>query len=401
MRFDTNWLDARLATLAPGHSGLGIIERGAVAAKDGRIALAAPMAELPTGWDAINRIALDGRLVTPGLVDCHTHLVYAGDRAQEFELRLCGASYEEIARAGGGIASTVKATRSASEDDLVAVTLPRLDRLLAEGVTTIEIKSGYGLDLETEVRMLRAGRRLAWERDVGIVTSFLAAHVLPPEANGDKERYIDEVCAMIPAIAQSKLADAVDAFCENIAFSPEQTARVFRAARAAGLPIKLHADQLCNLHGAKLAADFGALSADHLEYTDEDGVAALARAGSVAVLLPGAFYVLREKQAPPVAALRCHRVPMAIATDSNPGTSPITSLLLVMNMAATLFRLTVDEVIAGVTREAARALGQQGEIGTLEPGKLCDLAIWDVERPVDLIYRMGFNSLHARIRRGR
>ncbi len=401
MRFDTIWLDARLATLAPGRSGLGIIERGAVAAKDGRIALAAPMAELPTGWDAINRIALDGRLVTPGLVDCHTHLVYAGDRAQEFELRLCGASYEEIARAGGGIASTVKATRSASEDDLVAVTLPRLDRLLAEGVTTIEIKSGYGLDLETEVRMLRAGRRLAWERDVGIVTSFLAAHVLPPEANGDKERYIDEVCAMIPAIAQSKLADAVDAFCENIAFSPEQTARVFRAARAAGLPIKLHADQLCNLHGAKLAADFGALSADHLEYTDEDGVAALARAGSVAVLLPGAFYVLREKQAPPVAALRCHRVPMAIATDSNPGTSPITSLLLVMNMAATLFRLTVDEVIAGVTREAARALGQQGEIGTLEPGKLCDLAIWDVERPVDLIYRMGFNSLHARIRRGR
>jgi len=401
MRFDTIWLDARLATLAPGHSGLGIIERGAVAAKDGRIALAAPMAELPTGWDAINRIALDGRLVTPGLVDCHTHLVYAGDRAQEFELRLCGASYEEIARAGGGIASTVKATRSASEDDLVAVTLPRLDRLLAEGVTTIEIKSGYGLDLETEVRMLRAGRRLAWERDVGIVTSFLAAHVLPPQANGDKERYIDEVCAMIPAIAQSKLADAVDAFCENIAFSPEQTARVFRAARAEGLPIKLHADQLCNLHGAKLAADFGALSADHLEYTDEDGVAALARAGSVAVLLPGAFYVLREKQAPPVAALRCHRVPMAIATDSNPGTSPITSLLLVMNMAATLFRLTVDEVIAGVTREAARALGQQGEIGTLEPGKLCDLAIWDVERPVDLIYRMGFNSLHARIRRGR
>jgi len=401
MRFDTIWLDARLATLAPGRSGLGIIERGAVAAKDGRIALAAPMAELPTGWDAINRIALDGRLVTPGLVDCHTHLVYAGDRAQEFELRLCGASYEEIARAGGGIASTVKATRSASEDDLVAVTLPRLDRLLAEGVTTIEIKSGYGLDLETEVRMLRAGRRLAWERDVGIVTSFLAAHVLPPEANGDKERYIDEVCAMIPAIAQSKLADAVDAFCENIAFSPEQTARVFRAARAAGLPIKLHADQLCNLHGAKLAADFGALSADHLEYTDEDGVAALARAGSVAVLLPGAFYVLREKQAPPVAALRRHRVPMAIATDSNPGTSPITSLLLVMNMAATLFRLTVDEVIAGVTREAARALGQQGEIGTLEPGKLCDLAIWDVERPVDLIYRMGFNSLHARIRRGR
>jgi imidazolonepropionase len=401
VRFDTIWLDARLATLAPDRLGLGIVERGAVAAKDGRIVLAAAMAELPTGWDAINRITLDGRLVTPGLVDCHTHLVYAGDRAHEFELRLCGASYEEITRAGGGITSTVKATRSASEDELVAATLPRLDHLLAEGVTTIEIKSGYGLDLETEVRLLRAGRRLAGERDVEIVTSFLAAHVLPPEANGDKERYIDEVCAMIPVIAQSELADAVDAFCEVIAFSPEQTARVFRAARAAGLPVKLHADQLSNLHGAKLAADFGALSADHLEYTDEDGCAAMARAGSVAVLLPGAFYVLREKQVPPVAALRCHRVPMAIATDSNPGTSPITSLLLVMNMAATLFRLTVDEVIAGVTREAARALGRQGQIGTLEPGKLCDLAIWNVERPVDLIYRIGFNSLHARIRRGR
>ncbi len=235
MRFDTIWFDARLATLAPDRAGLGILERGAIAAKDGRIVFAAPMAELPTGWDAINRVALDGRLVTPGLVDCHTHLVYAGDRAHEFELRICGASYEEIARAGGGIMSTVKATRAASEDDLVAATLPRLDHLLAEGVTTIEIKSGYGLDVETEVRMLQAGRRLVSERDVEIVTSFLAAHALPTEANGDKERYVDEVCAMIPVIAQSKLADAVDAFCEAIAFSPEQTARVFRAARAAGL----------------------------------------------------------------------------------------------------------------------------------------------------------------------
>lgn len=400
MRFDTIWLDARLATLAPGLSGLGTVERGAVAAKDGRIAFAGPMGELPAGWDAPSRISLDGRWVTPGLVDCHTHLVYAGDRSREFELRVSGASYEEIARAGGGIISTVSATRAASEDDLVRATLPRLDCLLAEGVTTVEIKSGYGLDLETEARMLRAGRRLAQRREVEAVMTFLAAHALPPEANGNKERYIDEVCAMIPVIARAKLADAVDAFCEVIAFSSEQTARVFEAARAAALPVKLHADQLSNLHGAKLAADFGALSADHLEYTDEEGVAAMARAGTTAVLLPGAFYVLREQHTPPIDALRRHRVPMAIATDCNPGTSPITSLLLVMNMAATLFRLTVDEAIAGVTREAARALGRLGEAGTLEPGKWCDLAIWDVERPAELVYRMGFNPLYARIRRG-
>jgi imidazolonepropionase len=401
MRFDTIWLDARLATLAPGRPGLGVIGRGAVAAKDGRIAFAGPAAELPAGWDAVNRVGLDGRWVTPGLIDCRTHLVYAGDRAHEFELRLAGATYEEIARAGGGIVSTVKATRAASEDALVAATLPRLDHLIAEGVTTLEVKSGYGLERETEARMLAAARRLARERDVEVVTSFLGAHALPPEANGDKERFIDEVCAMIPAIAREKLADAVDAFCEGIAFSPEQTARVFRAAQAAGLPVKLHADQLSNLHGARLAAEHGALSADHLEYTDEDGVAAMAGAGTVAVLLPGAFYVLREKQLPPVEALRRHGVPIALATDSNPGTSPITSLLLTMNMAATLFRLTVDETLAGVTREAARALGRLSDIGTLEPGKRCDLAIWDIERPAELVYRIGFNPLHARVRSGR
>jgi imidazolonepropionase len=400
MRFDAIWLDARLATLAPGRPGLGIVEHGAVAAKDGRIAFAGPAAHLPTGWDAAHRVALDGRWVMPGLVDCHTHLVYAGQRAHEFELRLAGASYEDIARAGGGIVSTVKATRAASEKDLVRASLPRLDRLLAEGVTTIEIKSGYGLDSETERRMLRAARRLAQEREVDVVTSFLGAHALPPEANGDKEQYIGEVCAMIPAIARDKLADAVDAFCENIAFSPQQTARVFAAAQEAGLPVKLHADQLSNLHGAKLAAEHGALSADHLEYTDKDGVAAMARSGTVAVLLPGAFYVLREKQVPPVDELRGQRVPMAIATDCNPGTSPITSLLLVMNMAATLFRLTVDEAVAGVTREAARALGRLGEIGTLESGKWCDLSIWDIERPAELVYRIGFNPLHARVWRG-
>ena len=400
MRFDKIWLDARLATLAPGRPGLGIVERGAVAAKDGRIAFAGPAADLPTGWDARHRVALDGRWVMPGLVDCHTHLVYAGERAHEFELRLAGASYEDIARAGGGIVSTVKATRAASEDDLVRASLPRLDRLLAEGVTTIEIKSGYGLDSKTEMRMLRAARRLAQEREVDVVTSFLGAHALPAEANGDKEQYIDEVCSMIPAISREQLADGVDAFCENIAFSPQQTARVFAAAQEAGLPVKLHADQLSNLHGAKLAAEHGALSADHLEYTDKDGVAAMARSGTVAVLLPGAFYVLREKQVPPVDELRGQRVPIAIATDCNPGTSPITSLLVVMNMAATLFRLTVDEAVAGVTREAARALGQLGEIGTLEPGKWCDLAIWDIERPAELVYHIGFNPLHARVWRG-
>jgi imidazolonepropionase len=400
MRFDKIWLDARLATLAASRPGLGIVERGAVAAKDGRIAFAGPAADLPTGWDARHRVALDGRWVMPGLVDCHTHLVYAGERAREFELRLAGASYEDIARAGGGIVSTVKATRAASEDDLVRASLPRLDRLLAEGITTIEIKSGYGLDSKTEMRMLRAARRLAQERQVDVVTSFLGAHALPPEANGDKEQYIDEVCSMIPAIARERLADGVDAFCENIAFSPQQTARVFAAAQEAGLPVKLHADQLSNLHGAKLAAEHDALSADHLEYTDKDGVAAMARSGTVAVLLPGAFYVLREKQVPPVDELRGQRVPVAIATDCNPGTSPITSLLVVMNMAATLFRLTVDEAVAGVTREAARALGRLGEIGTLEPGKWCDLAIWDIERPAELVYRIGFNPLHARVWRG-
>jgi imidazolonepropionase len=397
--FDTIWLDARLATLAPDRPGIGVIERGAIAAQDGRIAFVGAMADLPSGWDARQRVTVDGRWVTPGLVDCHTHLVYAGDRAHEFELRLAGASYEEIARAGGGIVSTVKATRAASEDQLVAQSLPRLDALIAEGVTTIEIKSGYGLDRDNEAKQLRAARRLGHERDVGVVTTFLGAHALPPEAN-DKEKFIDDVCAMIPALAAEKLADAVDAFCEGIAFSPAQTARVFAAAMAARLPVKLHADQLSNLHGAKLAAEQGALSADHLEYTDEEGAAALAAAGTVAVLLPGAFYVLREKQLPPVEAFRRHNAAIAIATDSNPGTSPITSLLLTMNMAATLFRLTVDECVAGVTREAARALGR-ADIGTLESGKACDLAIWNIERPAELVYRIGFNPLYARVRRGR
>ena len=399
MRFDRVWLNARLATLKD--DGLGIVENGAIAAKDGRIAFAGPEKDLPAGWDAGERIDCGGRWITPGLVDCHTHLVYGGDRAHEFELRLKGASYEEIARAGGGIVSTVKATRAASEDALVASALPRLDHLIAEGCTTVEIKSGYGLDLDTEARSLRAARRLADERPVSVTTTFLGAHALPPEANGDKDAFIDKVCReMLPALAREGLADAVDAFCEGIAFSPEQTARVFDAAKVHGLHIKLHADQLSNLHGAKLAADYGALSADHLEYTDEDGAAAMAKAGTVAVLLPGAFYMLRETKLPPVAAFRKAGTHMALATDCNPGTSPLTSLLLTMNMGATLFRMTVEECIAGVTREAARALGKLDEIGTLETGKSCDLAIWNIERPAELVYRIGFNPLHARIWRG-
>jgi len=400
MNFDHVWRGGRVATLVPGRAPFGQIEDGAVAAKDGRIAYVGPAAGLPSGWTAAGETDLEGRLVTPGLIDCHTHLVYGGSRANEFEMRLNGASYEEIARAGGGIVSTVKATRGADEAELVRQSLPRLDRLIGEGVTAVEIKSGYGLDPDSEKRMLRAARALANERSIDITTTYLGAHAMPPGAT-DKDAYIAEVCDTIPAIANEKLADAVDAFCEGIAFSAEQTARVFKAAQAAGLKVKLHADQLSNLHGAKLAADFGALSADHLEYTDEEGAAAMARAGTVAVLLPGAFYVLREKQSPPVEALRRHGTPIAIATDCNPGTSPITSLLLTMNMASTLFRLTVEEALAGVTCEAARALGRLNDIGTLEPGKYCDLAIWDVDRPAELVYRIGFNPLWKRVWRGR
>jgi imidazolonepropionase len=402
MRYDRIWTDARLATFAPALPSIGVIEPGAVAATDGRIAFAGAMRDLPADWDAAVRVDCEGRWITPGLVDCHTHLVYAGDRANEFERRLAGATYEEIAAAGGGIAATVAATRAASEDALVAAALPRLDRLLAEGVTTVEIKSGYGLDRDTEMRMLRAARRLGRERDVEIATTFLGAHVLPPEAHGDRDAYIDRICeAMLPEVKRRGLADAVDAFCEGIAFAPDEVARVFAAAAALGLRVKLHADQLSNLHGASLAAEFAALSADHLEHADEDGIASMAKAGTVAVLLPGAFYVLRETQAPPVAVLRRHGVPIAIATDCNPGTSPLTSPLLVMNMAATLFRLTVEECLAAMTREGARALGRADAIGTIEPGKYCDLAIWDIAQPAELVYRLGFNPLHARVRRGR
>jgi imidazolonepropionase len=394
MPYDTLWRNLRLATMA---EGAAPVLRGAVASEGGRIAFAGPESELPAR-EAKRVVDCGGRWATPGLVDCHTHLVFGGDRAAEFAMRLAGATYEEIARAGGGILSTVRATRAADEDSLVACALRRLDHLLAEGVTTIEVKSGYGLDLETEARCLRAARRLARERRVEVRTTFLGAHALPPEAAGDKDAYIARVCEdMLPALAAEGLADAVDAFCEGIAFSPEQTRRVFAAARAHRLPVKLHADQLSNGHGAALAAEHGALSADHLEHTDEQGAAALARAGTVAVLLPGAFYALRETRKPPVEALRRHGARIALATDCNPGTSPLTSLLLAMNMGATFFGLTVDECLAATTREAARALGRLDEIGTLEAGKRCDMAIWDIEDPAELVYRIGFNPLHARV----
>ena len=401
-RFDRIWHNARLVTMRRDMPDLGVVKDGLVAARDGRIAFAGARADFPSPADAAERIDCAGRWITPGLVDCHTHLVHGGSRANEFELRLKGASYEEIARAGGGIVSTVAATRGASEAELMASALPRLDALISEGVTTIEIKSGYGLNTETEMRQLKAARNLGRSRPVAVRTSFLGAHALPPEAQGDKDRYIDRVCReMLPAVAQAGLADAVDAFMEGIAFSRAQTARVFATARALGLPVKLHADQLSNLGGAALAAEFSALSADHLEHTDDAGVAAMARAGTVAVLLPGAFYFLRETQKPPVERFRAHGVNMALATDCNPGSSPLTSLLLAMNMGATLFRMTVSECLLGVTREGARALGLLAEIGTLEAGKWCDLAIWDIERPAELVYRIGFNPLHSRVWRGR
>jgi len=400
-RFDRIWHNAQLATMHRDRPDLGVVEDGLIAARDGRIVFAGARADFPSTSDAFERNDCEERWITPGLIDCHTHLVYGGSRAHEFELRLKGASYEEIARAGGGIVSTVAATRQADEADLVASALPRLDALIGEGVTTIEIKSGYGLDTDTEMRQLKAARGLGRSRPVTVRTSFLGAHALPPE-EGDKDRYIDLVCQkMLPVVAQAGLADAVDAFMEGIAFSRAQTARVFAAARALGLPVKLHADQLSNLGGAALAAEFSALSADHLEHTDEEGVLAMARAGTVAVLLPGAFYFIRETQKPPVELFRAHGVNMALATDCNPGSSPLTSLLLAMNMGATMFRMTVAECLLGITRESARALGLLAETGTLEAGKWCDLAIWDIARPAELVYRIGFNSLHSRVWRGR
>ncbi|MCL7713867.1 imidazolonepropionase [Stenotrophomonas mori] len=398
MHCDTVWHNAHLMTLDAADGGLGTVRDGIVAARDGRILHAGPAASAPA-LEAARRIDCGGRWIGPGLVDCHTHLVYAGNRANEFEQRLQGVSYADIARAGGGIVSTVQATRAADDDTLTAATLPRLDAMLAEGVTTLEIKSGYGLGLEDERKQLRVARHLAQLRRVEVVPTFLGAHAVPPGRQA--QEYIDEVCdTMIPAIAVEGLAEAVDVFCENIAFSRAQAAQVFEAARRHGLAVKIHAEQLSNQHGAELAAQHGALSADHIEHLDAAGIAAMRAAGTVAVLLPAAFYFTRDTTVPPIRQLRAAGVPLALATDSNPGTSPLTSPLLAMNMGATLFRLTVDECIAGFTREAARALGRHGRIGRLAAGLDCDLAIWDIDAPADLVYRMGFNPLHARVFRG-
>ncbi|WP_299323417.1 imidazolonepropionase [Parasphingopyxis sp.] len=401
MRCDTIWTDARLATMTQGMSGLDEIEDGMVAADGGRIVYAGSVADAPA-LEAAETVTCDGRWITPGLIDCHTHLVYAGNRAAEFEQRLAGADYEDIAKAGGGILSTVRATRAASREQLVADSRPRLADLVAEGVTTVEIKSGYGLTLADESKQLEAARALGEAMDCRVATTFLGMHSLPPEFTDDTDGYAAHVCEeMLPAIAEAGLADAVDIFCETIGFTAAQTQRLFEASTALGLPVKIHAEQLSDSGGAALAAGFDALSADHLEYAGETAVAAMAESGTAAVLLPGAFYFLRETKLPPVELLRAHGVPISVATDCNPGTSPLTSLLLTMNMAATLFRLTVEECLTGVTRNAAGALGLSDEIGTLEAGKACDLAIWDVERPAELVYAIGANPLHQRIRNGR
>jgi len=396
MRCDRIWRNARLATMAPDREGLGLLDQGLVACRDGIIVYAGVAADAPR-LDTLESVDCEGRWITPGLIDCHTHLVYAGDRAAEFQQRLDGVSYQAIARSGGGILSTVRATRAASEAELVAATLPRLDALMAEGLTSIEIKSGYGLSLEHERKQLRAARALESERAVTVRTTFLGAHAVPPEFAGRADDYLAEIIGqMLPVLAGEGLVDAVDAFCETIGFSAEQTRRLFTAATSQGLRVKLHAEQLSNQHGAQLAASFRALSADHLEHLDPAGIQAMAAAGTVAVLLPGAFYFLRDTHLPPVDALRSARVPIALATDSNPGTSPLTSLLMTLNFAATLFRLTVEECLLGVTRAAALALGFTDR-GTLQAGKRCDLAIWSIERPAELVYRMGFNPLHARV----
>jgi len=397
--------NARLATMEDGRP-YGLIPEGAVLVEGDMISWVGAMADLPAEGCGHNgavhdTLDLEGRLVTPALIDCHTHIVHGGDRAGEFALRLDGASYEEIARAGGGIVSTVAATRDADGDELVARALPRVDALLAEGVAVIEIKSGYGLDLQTELRMLRAARDIADRRDVRVKTSFLGAHAVPAEYEGRPEAYIDEIC--LPALEAAHgegLVDAVDGFCEGIAFTPDQIERVFKKAKALSLPVKLHAEQLSHQGGVGLAARYQALSADHLEYANKDDAEAMAAAGMVAVLLPGAYYTLRETTAPPIEVFRNHGVPMALATDCNPGSSPLTSLLLAMNMGCTLFRMTPEEALGAVTRQAARALGLD-DCGVIRTGLRADLAIWNVEQPAELAYRIGFNPLHARMSGGR
>jgi imidazolonepropionase len=379
----------------------GEVMETAIAEQHGRIAAVGALQELQGRFKQAEVVDAGGRLVTPGLIDCHTHIVHAGNRSKEIERRLAGESYQNIARAGGGILSTVAATRAASLQQLVDGALPRVDALLSEGVTTLEVKSGYGLDLETEMRMLEAARALGAQRPVSITTTYLGAHAVPPEHAGNARAYVDRLCTeLIPAVAASKLADAFDAYCEQVAFTAALVARTFVAARANGLKIKLHADQLSNMHGAALAAQHGALSADHLEYTDADGVAAMAAAGTVAVLLPGAYYFLRERQRPPIEMLREASVPMAVSTDCNPGTSPLSSILTAMNFAAVEFGLSTEECLAGTTRVAARALGLQATQGTIEVGKWCDLAIWNLAHPAELVQGIGARPLYSRLWHG-
>lgn len=392
--------DLHAATMAEGDAPYGTIRDAAIVIQEDKIAWVGRRTDVPAQFTGLDQRALGGRVVTPGLIDCHTHIVHGGDRAVEFEMRLNGASYEEVARAGGGIVSTVTATRAASESALLQEALRRVDGLIAEGVTTIEVKSGYGLDTDTELRMLRVARAIADQRPIRVKTTFLGAHATPAEYAGRDDAYIDEVCIPTLRAAHAEgLVDAVDGFCEGIAFQPAQIARVFNVARELGLPVKLHAEQLSNLGGAKLAASYGALSADHIEYLDEDGVRAMAEAGTVAVILPGAFYTLRETQKPPIDLLRKHNVPMALATDINPGSSPLNSILLTMNMGCTLFRMTPEESLRGVTQHAAAALGL-ADLGTIAPGKTADLAVWDITEPAELSYRIGFNPLAFRIAGG-
>ncbi|MEO7151165.1 MAG: imidazolonepropionase [Burkholderiaceae bacterium] len=397
----TLWRHARLATLA-GDAPWGLVEQGALLVDADRLAWVGAEADLPPALRATvtTEHDLGGALVTPGLVDCHTHLVYAGQRAREFELRLQGASYEEIARSGGGIASTVAATRAASDETLFALARRRAEKLMAEGVTTLEIKSGYGLTLADERRCLAVARRLGRELPLVVRATCLSAHALPPEFAGRADAYVDAVCGWLPVLHAEGLADAVDAFCERIAFSPAQTRRVFEAARALGLPVKLHAEQLSDQGGAALAAEFGALSCDHLEHLGEAGVEAMRAAGTVAVLLPGAYYFLRDTHLPPVAVLRAHGVPIAIATDHNPGTSPNLSPLLMLNMACTLFRLTPEEALRGLTVNGALALGLKDR-GTLAAGLRADFAVWDLDHPNELAYRFGDNPLRRVVHAGR
>jgi len=399
--FDLLLTNAHLATLTETGARYGAIHNGALGIREGQIAWVGTAADRPRGASARETLDCHGAWVTPGLVDCHTHAVYAGNRANEFEQRLHGTTYAEIARAGGGINATVRATRAASEDELIRQSRPRVAALAAEGVTTIEIKSGYGLETASELRQLAVARRLGEDVGVDVRTTLLAAHALPTEFEGHADSYIDYVCRdTIPAAAALRLADAVDAFCETIGFTAAQTQRVFDAARAHGLAVKLHADQLTDSGGAALAASAGALSADHVEHASEQGVAAMGRAGTVAVLLPGAYFALRDTHLPPIAAFRAHRVPMAISTDCNPGTSPTTSLLLMFNMACTLFRLTPEECLAGATVHAARALGLTDR-GLLAPGQRADLALWDIAEPAELSYRIGSNPSIGVIRGGR